>query len=392
MGKKSSRKKNKLGRNEPCFCGSGIKYKKCCLPKGLVPPRPISEVPLEVLEKWNEMNEGIKELQAKGIYINLPNTIQRFKDKSYLAVGSKLMWDANPDATFHQLILRNLQLTLAKEWWEAELAKPAKEQHFIMQCYGKMSSMTISEEQDLQQVTENLRTFLPTGYMQSLMSLAFDVYLLQHKNSFPDDWLRRLRTREQYQGVRYEIAVASIFARIGCTLEFYDDKGNKTKHPEFIATHEETGNKVAVEVKSRHRQGVIHTTGEANLRKAMLGDITKLFNAALKKQTDGLPYMIFIDVNAPTESDKTAETRWFADVKKMMIARGEVTPENPEPQNLLCVTNYSPHYEGDKVTKTGGTCFVAGLHTVHPLADGVEGVFMAKIMQAANGYGFVPNL
>jgi uncharacterized protein YecA (UPF0149 family) len=23
----------KLGRNEPCFCGSGQKYKKCCLVK-----------------------------------------------------------------------------------------------------------------------------------------------------------------------------------------------------------------------------------------------------------------------------------------------------------------------------------------------------------------------
>ncbi|HQS84070.1 MAG TPA: SEC-C metal-binding domain-containing protein [Alphaproteobacteria bacterium] len=22
---------NKLGRNDPCFCGSGKKYKKCCL-------------------------------------------------------------------------------------------------------------------------------------------------------------------------------------------------------------------------------------------------------------------------------------------------------------------------------------------------------------------------
>lgn len=26
--------KRKLGRNEPCHCGSGIKYKKCCLDKG----------------------------------------------------------------------------------------------------------------------------------------------------------------------------------------------------------------------------------------------------------------------------------------------------------------------------------------------------------------------
>jgi hypothetical protein len=28
---KGSLKKKKIGRNEPCHCGSGIKYKKCCL-------------------------------------------------------------------------------------------------------------------------------------------------------------------------------------------------------------------------------------------------------------------------------------------------------------------------------------------------------------------------
>lgn len=25
------RNKMKIGRNDPCYCGSGIKYKKCCL-------------------------------------------------------------------------------------------------------------------------------------------------------------------------------------------------------------------------------------------------------------------------------------------------------------------------------------------------------------------------
>jgi hypothetical protein len=28
-------KMRKLGRNEPCYCGSGKKYKKCCLPKDM---------------------------------------------------------------------------------------------------------------------------------------------------------------------------------------------------------------------------------------------------------------------------------------------------------------------------------------------------------------------
>src|SRR5271157_1332883 len=31
----------KLGRNDPCSCGSGLKFKKCCLPK--TQPQPIEE-------------------------------------------------------------------------------------------------------------------------------------------------------------------------------------------------------------------------------------------------------------------------------------------------------------------------------------------------------------
>lgn len=29
------RKKKKIGRNEPCPCGSGKKFKRCCLGKGI---------------------------------------------------------------------------------------------------------------------------------------------------------------------------------------------------------------------------------------------------------------------------------------------------------------------------------------------------------------------
>jgi len=394
MGKRVKHKPGKLGRNELCFCGSGLKYKKCCLPKGLTPPRPVEEVPLEVVEKWHEMNKKIAEREAKGIYIDLPNTIS-FKGKSFLAVGNKIMWDENAHATFHQLILRNLSLTLGKEWWGAETAKPETERHFVKRCFEEISNKPIRDDQDLHQETENLRSFLPTGHMQSLMSLAFDVWLLTHKGFMPDDWLHRLRNREEYQGVRYEIAVASIFVRLGCRLEFFDDKGIKPKpqRPEFIAVHEDTGNRVAVEAKSRQRPGVIHAKGEPNLRKAMLGDVTKLFNKALKKQTDELPYLIFIDVNAPTEANqKTLETRWFADIKKLMEAQGENTPENPQSYTALVVTNYSPHYEGDKVTPVGGNCIVAGQYVDHPLADGLDGVFLGMLQTAINGYGYVPNL
>lgn len=32
---KSLRPRYKCGRNEPCPCGSGEKFKRCCLPKGM---------------------------------------------------------------------------------------------------------------------------------------------------------------------------------------------------------------------------------------------------------------------------------------------------------------------------------------------------------------------
>ena len=32
---KIQNKHNKPGRNDPCPCGSGLKYKKCCIQKGL---------------------------------------------------------------------------------------------------------------------------------------------------------------------------------------------------------------------------------------------------------------------------------------------------------------------------------------------------------------------
>ena len=133
--------------------------------------------------------------------------------------------------------------------------------------------------------------------------------------------------------------------------------------------------------------------GQPDLEKAILGDVSNLFDNALQKNTDGLPYIIFIDVNAPLGmSLSTVENQWFKDIQKMMEDRGGNDPARPEPYNILLVTNYSPHYEGDKVTPIGGYALIANLYTQHPLYDGPQGTFTAKLQQAAGGYGFVPKL
>jgi hypothetical protein len=395
MSKTRKSKPGKLGRNDPCFCGSGIKYKKCCLPKGLTPPKIPTETSQEVLDAYEDSQARTAFLNSKGIYINMPNTIV-FKGKTFLAAGNKVMFDDNPHATFSELLLRNLQLTLGKEWWEAESAKPVDQQHYVRRCYEELKNNPTRDDLDIKVADEHTRSMLMTGDTQALMSLAFDVYLLTHKNYMPEEWVDRLRNREEFQGVRYEIGVASLFVRMGCELEFYDPKerdknGKRPKRAEFIAIHSETGNRVAVEAKSRQRDGVLHHPGTPNYNRAVRGKISDLYKQALLKQTDGLPLIVFIDVNSPTEVDATIDkAQWYADVRRSFESRPEPSPENPDKHTALFVTNYSPHYQGDNVSASGQYLYIGSIYPAQPLADGHTGTFMQKLLQATTGYGYVP--
>jgi len=390
MPKHRRDKPGKLGPNEPCFCGSGVKYKKCCHLKGLVPPQPLTEVPPEVVRHYQAVEAERQLLRTKGIYVNFPNTMTA-QGKSFLGIGGSIMWHPKPNLSFHELILWNLTMTLGNKWWNQQSAKPALDRHFIRRCFDEIKNNPPGVKEDLQQVTENLQSFLATGNMQSVTSLAFDLYLLTHKGFMPEEWLERLRDRNEYQGVRYEIAVASLFVRVGCSLEFYPAENPKRHRPEFVAHHLELDTHIAVEAKSRQRPGVIHANGDINLRKAMRGDVQKLFNKALKKETDNLPFLIFIDVNAPTSVDEaTVETQWFTDIQKMFASYDEPSAENLQKHNALVATNYSFHYEGNEVARAGQFSVAFGMYPEFPLAGGIENPFFMRLMEAVSGYGYVP--
>ena len=227
-----------------------------------------------------------------------------------------------------------------------------------------------------------------------MLALRNGEMLISSKNYLPEEWVKKLRDYKQYQGVRYEIAVASLFVRIGCNLDFYkkekSPKGYFIKRPEFIAELPITGDKVAVEAKSRQRKGVLHQPGEKNLLKAMLGDVTNLFNDALSKEHDNLPYLIFIDINAPIDGQKTVETRWFSDIKKMLDQNTKNLNGKPEPYNGVISTNFSPHYHEDNPSYGGGYAIAMNQHMQNDFVGGPEGVFMSILLNAIHNYGRVP--
>lgn len=402
-------KPNKLGRNDPCFCGSGRKYKKCCLPHERTPNfRPIidgqfsakelSEIEELRIKTEQEGRERQAALQQHGIYINLINTITHQGRTHYIHAGA-VASIGKENATFHEILIYNLQKVLGVDWWNDQVVKPWEEMHHIARCFKHVSD-TVKDRSLWEPVTDMVSSKVTDGYAKYLLNLAFDIFILSHtKNTPPPDWIERLKSYDQFEGKRYEISIASIFARAGCKLEYLSDERGKAKHPEFKATLPETNDTAFVEAKARTKAGTLHTKGVFDLKKATRLRLIPLINAALEKETENQPYFIFVEANFPENLIPTTPGKhWIEKVIESLGSHmGKPTSEKPFKYNFLAVTNYSYHYDkkGD-ATERNSVCSVP-LYSIASLngedmGKKMPGSFALRIMDAVNGYGVVPNL
>ncbi len=386
MGKKNKREKNKIDVNKPCPCGSGKKYKKCCKDIDQIRKK---EIPEEAIIYLNKTVLQENKLREQGIYINYVNPII-FQGRKVWGLGNKAYYNRPPNETFHEFIVFILRITLGKEWWDKELA--SQEKHFIMKCFlyhfeWKQKNSQIPNNK----INDNVWVGKPDGWSKTLVSLAFDVCSLIHKQRLPEHLLDRLKNKNEYQGVRYEIAIAAIFARLDCDIDFnVDDKKIKNKHCEFIATHRETNTSIAVEVKSRHRKGVIHHKGEYSEEKALRGDIGRLLNKALKQNPGDKPFMIFIDLNSPITPDiEMQNKKWFKDIEKKISNFDAPMPGNPDPFKGIFFTNYSYHYQTQNEAETGEHLSIIPFYSKFPLPNPS---FINRLEGALSYYGNVPNI
>jgi hypothetical protein len=226
----------------------------------------------------------------------------------------------------------------------------------------------------------------PNGWVRYLLSLAWDVATLIHAGEPPAELIDRLRDRDNYQGARYELAIAAIFARLDCSIRWLDADPalRMVKHVEFEATHRPTGQTFAVEAKSRHRAGVINHPGTPDPDDPLRADsraVRRLFLNAVEKAPDHQPFFIFLDI-APSEADGD----WQADVQRWMNRLPAPTAQAPDVVNATYITNFSPHYDGDDASR-GGSWLVAwpryaGVSLSHD--------FQPELVQALNAYGRVP--
>lgn len=174
-----------------------------------------------------------------------------------------------------------------------------------------------------------------------------------------------------FQGARYEVLIAAIFARAGFEIEWIDDNKAPGKHPEFIATHKITGKRVGVETKSRQRPGAMNYIGTFSRETHLKGDVFELYDKAIQQAPDGdMPFLIFIDPNVPDwpakglpfYSDIPVDTvPWMKEIRDRLMEIWNAATE-PTPESAVLITNFAFYYgDNDSPSPTGMGAFFPSL-------------------------------
>ena len=372
----------KIGRNDPCHCGSGKKFKKCCMNKK------IDHVPIEVIKHFQRIKAEQEYLKQAGIHINYVKPIM-FREKKVFALGNRVYANCPPNTTFNEFLTQILKETIGLDWFREQAKLPQGERHFISVCIEKLGEWIERNQKTAERINKEVWGAKPDGYSKSILSLAFDVCSLIHKQKLPLSLLERLKSHNQYQGARYEIAIAAIFARLDCDIEFTDEN-SKSKHCEFIATHRPTGSSLAVEAKSKHRSGVLHQIGILSPLEKLLSArlMRRLFNDALEQNPKDVPFAVFIDVNSPiTPGIQMGDKPWVKDAKKLVNKKLSSVAPQEYPLNAAFFTNFSYHYQTESEAEQGEA---TGIVIPHPKFPPPNPEFFGYLQGALNHYGFVP--
>ncbi len=311
-----------------------------------------------------------------------------FKGHRIVGVGSTIFW-IPPKETFHEFLIRFLKKTIGSWWYKKEIEKLEPQRHVIAKWYIEYCEWQKQNTTNENKI-EGGWSALPSGGTWALLTLAYDLYCLSHCMCLPKDLVERLRDINQFQGARYEIAVAATFARADYKIGYLKIKDDKSC--EFIAIHKEREEKIGVEVKSRHRPGVLHHNGERQSIDEVKSGISRLLNQAIEQKPKDIPFVISIDLNLPPSSGATLDDKkWLDDLKQALSNIGDISSDKPEKFTVLFITNYSYHYESNQPIDTGkyaaDTVTIIPKHLTHPFKNPQT---LRELMAAVNTYGDVP--
>lgn len=324
----------KLGRNQPCWCGSGRKYKKCHLNADLVARRGSKmvrnsridrRIVEEMLSRRNAEESRRQSLQGKG----KPIISADYKGHRFVAVGNTLHYSKiETTKTFPDFLGNYIRSVLTPEWGNAEIAKPLKDRHPILQWYDGLCRIQ-KENYKGGEVFETPATGLVFAYT----SLAYNLYLLAHNVEVQEHLVRRLKDRKSFYAALYETHVAAWFILAGFKLSLEDEADSARSHCEFAA-EAPSGQRYSVEAKCRQP------------RKEHMAIGNQLYKA-LRKQAN-YPRIVCIEMNVPQEAIDDADAFVDAMVERARRLETSLTVDGaPAPPAYLFITNMPHHLHLD---------------------------------------------
>lgn len=369
-------KQRKPGRNQPCPCGSGQKHKRCCMvsPKPVIPPMAFMVADAN-LHRINEQNRK----QKFGDVRKLVHT--EHQGQKVVAVGSEVHfgdWKTPVD-----FLGDYIKRVLTPKWGKAELKKPFAERHPLLQWYDSLCKLGSQQTSD----ADGVYGMMPNGAALSYLLVAYDLFTVRQHAALQASLVKRLRHKGNFQGARYELYAIATCIRAGCDIEFEDESDGSRRHVELTATHRATGQKLALEAKSRHLPGILGRDGERVPDEQVRVKIRHLISDAIDKPTSE-PFVIFLDLNLPPTSAEPLSQEWFDKIGDPVIKEfGETAGHDP--WNMLLFTN-SPHHYGDDsaIAPTGN---VVGLLGKNPKVAMQNPEVLNVVFEAARKFGNLPN-
>ncbi len=285
-------RKKKLGRNDPCHCGSGKKYKHCHFHKDKVVsirPHYTPAIDPEIIKQIASRSEAKEKLRQSSQGYGKPIIAAEVKGYRVVGVGNQLYYSpAERTQTFVDFLNSYIKRIIGEEWGNREIKKPLNERHPILQWYDSLCRL---QKQYASKQGEIYETPI-TGVVSAYTSLAYNLYLLQHNAEVQQFLIKRLKQKSCFYAAYYETFVAAWFILAGFKLSLENEQDPTTKHCEFSAKSPK-GEMFSVEAKSRAASKSNYAIGN------------QLYKALSKKAY--YSRIVFIDLNIPSSTEHTFE-------------------------------------------------------------------------------------
>ena len=329
---------------KPCPCGQGNTYGQCCENRGDD-------------ASGNVIQRGTVRVMLPGTRTEVLSSMVN-GDTRHRIIWNKA-WSAPQEQTFHQFLDALVGQTLGHDSFENQKSLAREEQNAIVRWRSALVSL-LDRPTD---TSDGGR--IRTGPVEAYLSLGYDLFWLQLVYRLPDRLVQRLINFEEFQGARYEILIAAVFARAGFEIDWLDDVIIAGKRCEFVAVHKRTRTRVSVEAKSHRRGGALHQPGTVEAKTHLKGDIFGLYEKALLQgPTDGTPFLIFIDANVPASFPANAlgyssipvdTFPWMTEIRDGLVKKWN-TLGGSTVETGVFITNFAFYYGNDRDASPIGMC------------------------------------